>query len=348
MPFGLFVLDDTTAPVWMEAGKSADLVGPHYKTATAEWRFDISVSLRRGEPPSNNECSEALLGPSHRHLWLENRCLAVSVDRAILMWGPNHIVVQPLDRFGTTDSEGFMNRLVVLMRVLGLSLAVGASSWAAEANPEQTKAIAEIEKLGGQVTLDEKSPDKAVIGVDLTKTKVTDAELVHFKGLTNLQRLVLSNTKVTGVGLQHLKGLTRLETLNLTGSEATDAGLEYLKGLTNLQQIFLSLTKVTDTGLKHLKELANLRVLCLYSTEVTDGGLEHLKGLTKLQTLDLTNTKVTGAGLKYLKGLTKLQWLDLAATEMTDAGLEYLKGLTNLQRLYQRWPHLSRPQITNS
>ena len=63
-----------------------------------------------------------------------------------------------------------MNRIVALMLVLGLSLAVVASGWAAEVNPEQAKAVAEIEKLGGKVTVDEKSPDKPVIGVDLTWT----------------------------------------------------------------------------------------------------------------------------------------------------------------------------------
>jgi hypothetical protein len=34
--------------------------------------------------------------------------------------------------------------------------------WAAEMNSEQAKAIAEIEKIGGKVTVDEKNPDKPV------------------------------------------------------------------------------------------------------------------------------------------------------------------------------------------
>jgi len=61
-----------------------------------------------------------------------------------------------------------------------------SSAGAAEANSAQAQAIAAIEKLGGNVTLDAKSPDKPVIGVNLQGSEVTDAGLEHLKGLTNL------------------------------------------------------------------------------------------------------------------------------------------------------------------
>ena len=54
-----------------------------------------------------------------------------------------------------------MNRLVASMLVLGLSLVLIASDWAAEVNPEQAKAIAEIEKLGGKVTVDQRESRQA-------------------------------------------------------------------------------------------------------------------------------------------------------------------------------------------
>ena len=44
---------------------------------------------------------------------------------------------------------------------------------------------------------------------------MTDAGLVHLKGLTQLQDLVLYATKVTDVGLKNLKGLTKLQSLEL-------------------------------------------------------------------------------------------------------------------------------------
>ena len=64
-----------------------------------------------------------------------------------------------------------------------------ASVSTAEANTEQAKAIAEIEKLGGKVAVDKKSPDKAVFCVILSHTQVTDAGLEHLQGLAKLESL---------------------------------------------------------------------------------------------------------------------------------------------------------------
>ena len=80
-----------------------------------------------------------------------------------------------------------MNRIVVL--TLALSLAP-VLCWAAEPKADEAKAIAEIEKLGGKVTRDEKSPGKPVIEVDLSDSKVTDA------GLERLDRVDASPRSV--------------------------------------------------------------------------------------------------------------------------------------------------------
>jgi hypothetical protein len=53
--------------------------------------------------------------------------------------------------------------------------------------------IAAIKKLGGKVTFKDNNPDKPIVGVGLDNTKVTNAWLVHLKGLTWLN---LSRTKV--------------------------------------------------------------------------------------------------------------------------------------------------------
>ncbi len=227
----------------------------------------------------------------------------------------------------------------------------------AEPNADEAKAVAEIEKLGGKVTVDEKSQGKPAIGVDLNGTQVTDVGLKHLKGFKNLQSLCLEYTKVTDAGMEHLKGLTKLQDLSLGGTMVSDAGLEHLRGLTNLQMLHLDGTNVTDAGLKHLKGWTKLRSLAvrkkvtdaglkqlkgmttlqslmLGGRSVTDAGLVYLKELTSLQLLDLEETNVTDAGLEHLKALTHLQTLGLSSTEVTDAGLEHLKGLTNLQTLY--------------
>jgi internalin A len=85
-----------------------------------------------------------------------------------------------------------LNRITFSLLVLGLLLAP-VLCWAAEPNPDQAKAIAWIEKLGGKVTVDEKSPGKPVNSVNLRHTKVSDTELDHLRGLPQLQRLSLGN-----------------------------------------------------------------------------------------------------------------------------------------------------------
>src|SRR5271157_3041520 len=99
---------------------------------------------------------------------------------------------------------------IMLPLLLGLSLAP-VLCWAAEPNPDQAKAIAEIEKLGGKVAVDDKNPDKPVIDVDLMDTQVTDAGLSHLDRFPHLQSLNLYNTKVTDAGLEHVKGLAELQ-----------------------------------------------------------------------------------------------------------------------------------------
>ena len=58
-----------------------------------------------------------------------------------------------------------MTRIPFPLLALALSLAP-ILCWATEPNADQAKAIAEIEKLGGKVTVDEKSPGKPIVRVD--------------------------------------------------------------------------------------------------------------------------------------------------------------------------------------
>ena len=67
-----------------------------------------------------------------------------------------------------------------------------------------------------------------------------DAEMVHLKGLTNLEGLGLRGCeKIADAGLIHLKGLTELQTLDLIGCEKiTDSGVaELQKALPNCEII---------------------------------------------------------------------------------------------------------------
>ena len=75
--------------------------------------------------------------------------------------------------------------------------------------------------------------------LNLGRSAVTDAGMVHIKALKNLSKLHLEKTAVTDDGLAHLSELERLEYLNLYGTQVTDNGLEHLKSLSNLSALYL-------------------------------------------------------------------------------------------------------------
>jgi hypothetical protein len=120
--------------------------------------------------------------------------------------------------------------------LMSLSL-LGAGEAARAGAGSDAAPVAALSKLGARVERDPTAPDKPVIAVDLSSTRVTDA------------------------GLERLEGLGGLETLYLVSTNVTDAGLVHLKGLAHLTGVSLSETEVTDRGIADLeKTVANVRI----------------------------------------------------------------------------------------
>ncbi|MFN0125796.1 MAG: c-type cytochrome domain-containing protein, partial [Verrucomicrobiales bacterium] len=94
---------------------------------------------------------------------------------------------------------------------------------------------------------------KNILALDLTRTRLKDADLAPIADMTNLVRLDLKRNALTDAALVHLKGLAELESLNLFDTQVTDAGLDHLTGLKRLQKIFLFNTKVTPAGADKLR-----------------------------------------------------------------------------------------------
>lgn len=171
-----------------------------------------------------------------------------------------------------------------MIRTFGLCLALssmmGSLGWSQEKTPptaEETAAMAEIRKSGGQVMELAQNDARLDVAFHLADGKVEDGQLAP------------------------LKNLPKLANLNVRGKDITDAGLANIKDNKGLIRLHLERTKVTDAGLEHLKGLENLEYLNLYNTAVTDAGLKHLEGLKKLRRLYLWETKVTDAGVAALK-----------------------------------------------
>jgi hypothetical protein len=92
---------------------------------------------------------------------------------------------------------------------------------------------------------------------------ITDAGLVHLRGLQELEELDLSSTAVGDGGLEHLGQLAQLRNLHISATRVTDAGLAKIQGLTHLRVLSVSGKKITDRGLSCICSLSSLEELCI-------------------------------------------------------------------------------------
>jgi hypothetical protein len=196
-----------------------------------------------------------------------------------------------------------------------------------ERENKQGEAAATIRKLGGKVMIDERKSGKPIVGVDLSDTRVTDADLACLKDCPDLVSLRLAVTNITGAGFEHLKELKKLEWLVAERTKITDQSLAHLKGIPSLRLLDLSCTTVTDAGVAHLKALSNLVSLNLSMTRVSDAGVAHLKELKQLEELGLSfNNQISDACLGHLQGMSGLKELDLSSTKVTAGGVKALRA----------------------
>lgn len=179
-----------------------------------------------------------------------------------------------------------------------LCVLVTVSTTVARAVPPtaRDRAVAAIEKLGGTVEVDETRPGGPVVGVDLSRSAVTDADLVLFEALPDLEVLDLRLTSIGDAGVARLEATKALRFLNLFRTRLTDAGLGHLAGNAGLETLLVGGTQVTDDGVARLRAFPRLRKLSVFDTQVGDAGLEHLRGLSRLEILLLGKSRVTAAG----------------------------------------------------
>lgn len=114
-------------------------------------------------------------------------------------------------------------------------------------------AIAEVERLGGEVLGAPGTPSLPMVKVKLQATETTDDSLAKIVGLESIQILKLNYTRVTDRGLDHLKSLEALEELDLERTGVTDAGVPTLAEMRSLKLLCLKNTKVTKAGIDRLK-----------------------------------------------------------------------------------------------
>ena len=130
---------------------------------------------------------------------------------------------------------------------------------------------AELAALGARCSRDAAGE---TIGVDLSNTWVTDADLAKLAACRNCESINLAYTKITDLGLEHLAPLKNVKVLDLYYAESvTDQGIAHLKHWKNLEHLNLRGTKVTSTLFEHIAQMTKLRFLDVGYSRVNDDSL---------------------------------------------------------------------------
>jgi hypothetical protein len=120
------------------------------------------------------------------------------------------------------------------------------------------RAFDAIQAYHGTFEVDQTSPDRPVVRVDLRSYPLDDDAVAEFAKLLQafprLAELHFKSTKITDAGLAHLGSLPQLRRVSLENAPITDAGLRHLRALTQLQELCLKGSKVTDTGVQELQK----------------------------------------------------------------------------------------------
>lgn len=179
--------------------------------------------------------------------------------------------------------------------------------------------------------------------VKAINARIDDQGLAALQGLPNLECLELSGTRITNADLGYIKELSGLRWLYLDKTSINDDGLMTLRGLSNLEVLVLSQSAVRGHGLRYLKNLRNLRVLNLSDCEIYDDELRYLGSCDQVQTLALANTPIRGMGLEHLQTMSKLNVLNIGGCALREGSLKHLESSTNLRIVRARGTRISQP-----
>ena len=177
----------------------------------------------------------------------------------------------------------------------------------------------DLVSLGGHVTINSAGE---IVGVDLSDTWLTDADLEKLARLPALEMINLAYTKITDEGLERLEPLKNVKVLDLYYAEAvTDLGIAHLKHWRSLEYLNVRGTKVTSSLFEHIAKMSLLKFLDVGHSRVNDDLFEMLDELPRLEHLSFGGNKMSGAALPLLKALPALKELSVSGQQRTDSGL---------------------------
>lgn len=178
------------------------------------------------------------------------------------------------------------------------------------------------------------SDDLGIEKLNLTKSKISDNDLVPLTSQKSLAWLRLQGTKISDNGLRTLKYFEFLNTLNIDDTAVTNDGMKYIPALKRLQIFSASMMNIGDKGISYLAGMP-LRELSLLKTAVSDKGLKSLENMRSLMVLNLQESpNVKSDGIKYLRNLPMLRELNLESTNIDDAALADIANIRSLETLH--------------
>lgn len=207
-----------------------------------------------------------------------------------------------------------------------------------------------------------------LVGLTISDTPITDADLVHIGKLNLLETLNIRRADITDAGLIHLHQLRALKMLDLSEVKATQDGVDAIKkALPNLVRVSLRnsgnaplakpavppRTQISFTGdangrsahirvnlteqhIAKLKQEQNLETVFLTGGTATDQDLALLAD-APMKGLVIDSSNVSSVGFKALKEHATLKsvslWSTSSASSINDDALVAIGDIPLLQRL---------------
>jgi hypothetical protein len=100
---------------------------------------------------------------------------------------------------------------------------------AAFGRADEATAVKALKSAGGQILVDDKQPQKPVVGVILWGARFKAAHLKELKDLKSLQKLRIGGPWITDEALKDLHEIKTLQILEVRSPRVSDAGLKKLK-----------------------------------------------------------------------------------------------------------------------
>jgi hypothetical protein len=224
---------------------------------------------------------------------------------------------------------------------------------------KQRKAVAQIQRLGGQVNYDYEfghhdSPPtppgpsflRRIFGEDAfanvkyvslyseTNT-IRDEDLIVLRELPKVDQLYLWSPGITDRGMKIVAENRNLQQLSLVDVNISGDGLMLFGKNERLESLYLHAASIDDSTISGIETQGSVRCLILRKTGLTDAGLASVARLLQLRELNLCeNSGFTGKGLESVAKLTNLKSLYLLGNSGMVDGFEHLKGLTKLKLLW--------------